>query len=85
LNLLDNAVKYTFVDGKIKISVKQQEMYIKISILDTEKWIAEEKHALVFKCFYREQKVHDQPGARIGLYLVREIISRQGGYMKLFS
>ena len=35
--------------------------------------------------FYREEEVHDQQGVGIGLYLAREIVTRQGGYIKVVS
>ena len=33
----------------------------------------------------REEEVHDESGVGIGLYLAREIITRQGGYIKVIS
>lgn len=84
-NLLDNAVKYTADGGAVTVSVEQWEMYVKIDISDTGKGIAESRQATVFRRFYREEEVHDQPGVGIGLYLTREIIMRQGGYVKVVS
>ena len=84
-NLLDNAVKYTPAGGKISVSVEQWEMYIKLDVADTGKGIPESRQAAVFRRFYREEEVHDQPGVGIGLYLAREIITRQGGYIKVAS
>lgn len=84
-NLLDNAVKYTPAGGKISVSVEQWEMYVKLDVTDTGKGISESNQASVFRRFYREEEVHDQPGVGIGLYLAREIITRQGGYIKVVS
>ena len=84
-NLLDNAVKYTPADGQISVSVEQWEMYVKLDVSDTGKGIPESSQAAVFQRFYREEEVHDQPGVGIGLYLAREIITQQGGYMKVTS
>ena len=84
-NLLDNAVKYTPAGGKISVSVEQWEMYVKLDVADTGKGIPESRQAAIFRRFYREEAVHDQPGVGIGLYLAREIISRQGGYIKVTS
>lgn len=39
----------------------------------------------VFQRFFREEKVHNEKGVGIGLYLAREIITKQGGYMKVES
>lgn len=84
-NLLDNGVKYTSVGGKIHISVKQWEIYAKIDISDTGKGIPESRQATIFRRFYREEEVHSEPGVGIGLYLAREIITMQRGYIKVAS
>lgn len=84
-NLLDNAVKYTPVGGRINVSVEQWEMYVKLDVADTGKGIPENNQASIFRRFYREEEVHDEPGVGIGLYLAREIITRQGGYIKVTS
>lgn len=84
-NLLDNAVKYTLTGGRISVSVEQWEMYIKLNVTDTGKGISEGNQASIFRRFYREEEVHDESGVGIGLYLAREIITRQGGYIKVIS
>ena len=84
-NLLDNAVKYTPAGGRISVSVEQWEMYVKLDVTDTGKGIPESRQAAIFRRFYREEEVHDQPGVGIGLYLAREIVTRQGGYIKVAS
>ncbi len=84
-NLLDNAVKYTPAGGRICVSVKDWELYVRVDVSDTGKGIAESRQAAVFGRFYREQEVHGVQGVGIGLYLAREIVTRQGGYMKLTS
>lgn len=40
---------------------------------------------MIFKRFYREEEVHDIEGIGIGLYLAREIVTMQGGYIKVAS
>ena len=84
-NLLDNAVKYTPVGGAIRISAEQWEMYVKLGVSDTGKGISESNQAAIFRRFYREEEVHEQQGVGIGLYLTREIVTRQGGYIKVAS
>lgn len=83
-NLVDNAVKYT-EQGSITIEVIPFELFCRITITDTGIGIAEEEHAKIFSRFYRSPQVSEQEGIGIGLYLTREIISRQGGYLKLTS
>lgn len=84
-NLLDNAVKYTPAGGKITVTVEEWEMYVEIKVADTGKGISESNQAAIFRRFYREEEVHEQPGVGIGLYLAREIIAQQGGYIKVVS
>lgn len=84
-NLLDNAVKYTPSCGKIAVSVLQWEMYVEIRVNDTGKGISESNQATIFRRFYREEEVHEQQGVGIGLYLARQIVMQQGGYIKVAS
>ncbi len=84
-NILDNAVKYTPEYGSIHVFVESWEMHLKISIADTGKGIPENRQGAIFKRFYREEDVHDIEGIGIGLYLAREIISLQGGYIQVAS
>ena len=84
-NILDNAVKYTPEGGKIHVDVVCWEMYVKIDISDTGIGIPEQHQGTIFKRFYREDRVHDAPGIGIGLYLTREIITRQGGFIRVAS
>lgn len=84
-NILDNAVKYTPEGGKIHVAVACWEMYAKIDISDTGIGIPEEHQGAIFKRFYREDIVHDAPGIGIGLYLAREIITRQAGFIRVVS
>lgn len=84
-NILDNAVKYTPEGGKIQVAVVCWEMYVKIDISDTGIGIPEQHQGTIFKRFYREDRVHDAPGIGIGLYLTREIITRQGGFIRVAS
>lgn len=83
-NVVDNAVKYT-QEGSITIEITSFELFLRITITDTGIGISEEEHAKIFSRFYRSPQVHDKEGIGIGLYLTREIINRQGGYLKLTS
>jgi len=84
-NILDNAVKYTPEGGTISVTVQSWELYVKIDIADSGKGIVENRQGMIFKRFYREEEVHDVEGIGIGLYLAREIVTMQGGYIKVTS
>lgn len=84
-NILDNAVKYTPEGGSITIAATAYEMFYRIDIADNGIGIAEEELNKVFCRFYRSPEVNQGEGVGIGLYLAREIISAQGGYIKVKS
>ena len=80
-NILDNAVKYTHEKGNIDITVSAQEIYTEIKISDNGIGVSPEHYEDIFKRFYREDKVHDYNGIGVGLYLTRQIIFMQNGYI----
>lgn len=61
------------------------ESFLCIRVKDNGIGIPEEELGLVFERFYRSKEARKEPGFGIGLYLVREILSRQGGYAKITS
>ena len=82
-NILDNAIKYTPSGGNISINIEPLEMFIKITIKDTGIGISEENLAQVFSRFYKCD--NSSEGVGIGLYLAREIMLMQDGYIKVSS
>lgn len=84
-NIVDNAYKYSPEGGKIRIQCQNYEMFVRIDITDDGIGIAEEELAQIFSRFYRSPEVSDQSGLGIGLYLCREIIQMQSGYIKVKS
>jgi len=84
-NVLDNAVKYSPEGSGIQISVMEYEMYAAISVKDHGIGIREEDTAKIFRRFYRADALQQEDGAGIGLYLAREIVRRENGYIKVKS
>lgn len=85
VNIVDNALKYTPCGGAVTISAKEYEMFACIEIKDNGIGISEEETAKIFTRFYRSPQVAQEEGVGIGLYLAREIIAKQAGYIKLKS
>ncbi len=83
-NMVDNAVKYT-AQGAVTLSVTGYELFVRIDIADTGMGISEGEQAKIFSRFYRSDSVKDEQGVGIGLYLARQILSEQGGYIKVTS
>lgn len=83
-NIVDNAIKYT-EHGTITVSAVSYEMFARVDISDTGAGIPESEQAKIFARFYRSKTVQEQDGVGIGLYLARQIISGEGGYIKVTS
>lgn len=83
-NIVDNAIKYT-ESGSVDISVKPYDLFVCIKVKDTGIGIKESESAKIFGRFYRSQEVKEEKGTGIGLFLARQIISAQGGYIKVSS
>lgn len=60
-------------------------MYAKIDISDEGKGIPEKDFGKIFQRFFRVESSFDKEGVGIGLYLSREIIQKQDGYIKVAS
>lgn len=84
-NIIDNAIKYSEPNTKIKISIIPYEIFVRIDIEDQGIGVPKQEVTKIFKRFYRGEKVSKQEGVGIGLYLARKIITDQGGYMKVKS
>lgn len=80
-NILDNAVKYSEPGGTVEVSLKQNEMYMKLQVRDYGIGIEEGEENQIFRRFYRGRRVTVQEGIGIGLYLAREIMNLHGGFM----
>lgn len=83
-NIVDNAVKYTD-SGSVTVSVEARELFTCIQVSDTGMGIDEAETAAIFGRFYRSPDVRDEKGVGIGLFLAREIIQSQSGYIRLKS
>lgn len=84
-NIVDNAIKYTPAGGAVTLSAKEYEMFACVNVADTGIGISEEETAEIFTRFYRSPEVSDERGVGIGLYLAREILAKEGGYIKVSS
>jgi Osmosensitive K+ channel histidine kinase len=84
-NILDNAIKYTESNGSVTISIEKYELFAKVNITDTGSGLEEAEINKIFRRFYRGENARKQEGVGIGLYLSREIIQKQGGYIKVQS
>lgn len=84
-NILDNAIKYSPCGSAIQFNVENSQMFTKIVVKDEGIGVSAHEHNKIFQRFYRSDKVADQAGIGVGLYLARQIIEAQGGFIKLDS
>lgn len=84
-NVLDNAVKYTQNGGRVTLRTEKYEMYARIDIIDNGPGVLEADINNIFKRFYRGKNTLNEEGVGLGLYLAREIITKQDGYIKVSS
>ena len=82
-NIVDNAVKYSPSGSRVVLTVTEYELYAAVSVKDFGQGIRETDTARIFQRFYRAKEVHEEDGVGIGLYLAREIIRRENGYIKV--
>lgn len=85
INVLDNAVKYSPQGSAIRVHTVFYERFFCITVGDQGIGIAENEQGLIFQRFYRSASVSTEKGLGIGLYLVREIVEKQNGYVKVAS
>jgi len=81
LNLLDNALRYTPIGGKVQIIVKKEGEWVKISVKDTGVGITKEHLPYVFDRFYRvdEARARQDGGSGIGLTIAKRLVEAHNG------
>lgn len=84
-NMVDNAIKYTPSGGMVQMKAEQYSFFARIDIVDNGIGIEKEEIPKIFGRFYRSLSVADHQGVGIGLFLAREIIQAQKGYVKVKS
>ncbi len=84
-NVVDNALKYTPPGGWVELRAEEFELFCAVHVEDSGPGIPEREQGSIFGRFYRGEQMRDREGLGIGLYLTREILRREGGYIKVRS
>jgi signal transduction histidine kinase len=84
-NVIDNGLKYTVRGGIVKVDVEEYPTFVRINVTDDGIGIAEAEQAAIFKRFYRSEMVSNRDGVGLGLYVAREVMRAQGGFIKVCS
>lgn len=66
-NILDNAIKYTPVDGTITVRVLNKETFVQVEVADTGCGIASSDQQRIFERFYRCDQSRLKEGTGLGL------------------
>ena len=87
VNLLDNAIKYTPVGGKIDVSVTRQNGKAVLEVADNGIGISAEALPHLFQRFYRVDKARSRElgGAGLGLSIVKSICAAHHGKVEAQS
>lgn len=89
LNLLDNAVKFSPVGGRVTIVLERDASDYRIAVTDTGHGIPEAERSLIFRRFYQVASSRSQSsgsttsGAGLGLSIARWIVAVHGGSIAL--
>ncbi len=80
-NLLDNAIKYSPRESKVRIVLNATKNKIELFIADEGKGISAKEKEKIFQKFYRIGNVHTKgaKGTGLGLYLTKKIIEQHDG------
>ncbi|MBP6866342.1 MAG: HAMP domain-containing histidine kinase [Candidatus Pacebacteria bacterium] len=80
-NLIENAIKYSDMHGKIFITLKELDHMIQVSVKDTGVGISDGGRSKIFQKFYRDPEAEKKEivGSGIGLYTSKKIIEDHGG------
>lgn len=82
-NLINNAIKFTEIDGIIEISVIKKRKYISLSIKDNGCGIDKKYHKRIFNKFEQINQTENSTG--LGLTITKELITMHGGNIKVIS
>ncbi len=87
LNLLSNAIKYIEKDGKINISISDNNEYVRLSVKDNGPGIPENMHSVIFERFRQSRKnlLNEYEGSGIGLSIVKSFVQLHNGNVWVVS
>lgn len=82
INLLSNAIKYNKTNGTIAITIKQNEQFIQVNVIDTGTGIPENLKHNIFEPFKRLHLNNNvEEGTGIGLTISKKLIELMNGHI----
>ena len=83
--MVSNAVKYTPAGGTVTLCAQMLDGFCRVDVADSGPGIPEAEQGEIFNRFYRGAGTRTAEGLGLGLYLARQILTLQGGYIKVSS
>lgn len=86
-NLLGNAIKYNYENGKVEIKLYNKEKTCFVEFCDNGPGIPKDEQEKIFEDFFRASNIRKMvtDGAGLGLSFVKEIIEKHNGTITLQS
>jgi signal transduction histidine kinase len=86
-NLVSNACRYTPSGGTIRVDVRPEVEFVKISVTDTGIGISPEEQKKLFTKFFRAENpdVQKVGGTGLGLWIARSLVLMHGGEITVAS
>lgn len=85
INLIGNAIKFTPEYGEIIVTLKKENSFILVSVLDSGKGMSQEELAQIFIKYYQGDSFHSKNGLGLGLSIAKRIIDLCGGRIEVNS
>jgi two-component system phosphate regulon sensor histidine kinase PhoR len=87
INLIDNAIKYSPEDGRIRVEATKQDSHVAVAVQDNGCGIPAEHLPRIFERFYVVDKSRSRKlgGTGLGLAIVKHIAQAHGGYVTVES
>jgi len=86
-NLISNAIKYSFIGGKVTINATELKQFVEISVEDNGMGITQKDR----KELFRRNEIHttrgtnNESGTGLGLILCKEFVEKHGGTIRIES
>lgn len=86
-NLIENAVKYNYDNGWVRVSLNADHKFFYVKVSDSGVGIPEDEQENVFERFYRVDKARSREtgGTGLGLSITRNAILMHRGAIKVYS
>jgi signal transduction histidine kinase len=85
LNLISNAIKFSYVNGKIEIKLKKEQDFIHVKIIDEGIGMDDSDLERIFERFYQAESSRHQEGHGLGLVIAKTILEKMDATIEVES